>query len=261
MGKNIIHIGDFETSTGNIDGSTNVYLWGFSTLDKKHRYSGVNLSEFFECIKEHKVKRIYFHNLKWDGNFIVNWLLDNGFMPTEEIFTTPDIPNTWSWMCDTNSSIYDLQVNLDGHIIKFSDTAKLLMASVDDLGKMLGMPKLEIDYDKYKFFNTIHEVPPDLIEYLWRDIDIVIDVLKQFKQSYNHHGLTLGSTALKDFKKEYGRWNFVKKFGGYYFEPKTKKRKYNRVLTVEQWDEYKKGYRWRTYCLQWITNRQAYKGH
>lgn len=247
--KNTIHIGDFETSTGNTDGSTNVYLWGYSTLDKKHRYSGVNLDEFFSSIYHHKVKRIYFHNLKWDGNFIVNWLLENNIMPIDEIFTTPDTPNTWSWMCDTNSTIYDLQVNYKGHVIKFSDTAKLLMSSVDNLGKMLGLPKLEIDYHKYKYFETISDVPPDLISYLWRDIDIVIDVLKQFKSAYKNHGLTLGGTALKDFKKEYGRWNFVKKFGGYYYDPKTKERKYHEILDTDTWDEFKKGYRWRTYCI------------
>lgn len=238
-----IHIGDFETSTGNIDGSTNVYLWGISSLDKKHRYLGTHITDMFDTIKYYEIKTVLFHNLSFDGEFITHWLIDNGYKFVDNNFGKPLEPFTFTRMKTDMSIIYDLQVNIDGHVVKFGDTAKLLLASVDKMGKMLGLPKLEIDYDKYKYFESIHHVPDQLIEYLWRDIDIVIDIYSQFKHTFKNHGITLGSTALKDYKKHIGNWEFAKRFGGYFYNPKTRKQEYNNVLTKEQWNEFKKSYR------------------
>lgn len=241
--KSNTYIADFETSTGNIDGSTNVYLWGISSLDKKERYLGVNLNDFFVSVKHYGLKEILFHNLSFDGEFLTHWLVDNGYTFVDDNFSVPFAPNTFTRMKTDMSVIYDLQVNIDGHVVRFGDTAKLLLASVDKMGSMLGMPKLEIDYDKYKYFEHIRDVPPILIDYLWRDIDIVIDVYTQFKRTFKNHGLTLGSTALKDFKKHIGRWEYVKRFGGIYYDKRQEKKVYHEVITKEQWNEFKKSYR------------------
>lgn len=237
------HIGDFETSTGNIDGSTNVYLWGVKSTDNKDIYHGVNLYEFFSTIEFYKIKEILFHNLKFDGKFILHHLLENGFTPIDNPFGTPEDENTFTMLETDKGIIFSIIVNVNGHVIKFGDTARLLASSVDDMGKVLGLPKLTIDYNLYKHFDTIHDVPPILLDYLWRDIDIVIEFYNRFRKQYKTQGITLSSTAMKDFKKHYGKNDFIKKFGGYYFHPYTKKKTYNRVLTIEEWDEIKKSYR------------------
>lgn len=236
-------IADYETSTGNIDGSTNVYLWGISSLDKKDRYIGVTIEEFFATIRYYELPYILFHNLKFDGKFIIHHLIEQGYSFADKPFQTPEEPNTFTMMQTDTSIIYSLVVNMGGHVVKFGDSARLLVSSVDDMGKVLGLPKLMIDYDKYKHFDHIDDVPSMLVDYLWRDIDIVIDFYNQFSSTYKGHGITLGSTAMKNFKKHYGNNEYVKNFGGYFYHQGTKKKVYNPILTLDLWNEFKASYR------------------
>lgn len=242
--KRKTHIGDFETSTGNIDGSTNVYLWGFSDLTKKDRYIGVDCKSFLESVNYYKIKKMYFHNLKWDGKFILHELFNNGYEWVDNPFRNPKNPKQVSWMQDDRGVFYSINVQFpDGSLTQFKDTARLFPMSVDQMGKVLGLPKLRVDYDAYKHFDDISQVPQKLIDYLWRDIDIVIEVYKGFSEIYKGHGVTVGATALKSFKKHYGEYNYVKDFGGKWTDRKTGKIIYNNVLTVEEWEEIALSYR------------------
>lgn len=238
-----ILIADFESSTGNVDGSTNVYLWGISSLDKKDRYIGVHIKDMFATAFHYKLKKVMFHNLSWDGEFIIHWLIKQGYKPAQGLFDDPKDDMTFTRMKTDMGVVFSIKVKNNGHIIQFGDTAKLLVSSVDKMGEMLGLPKLKIDYDKYKYFDKIEDVPAELIEYLWRDIDIVIDIYTVFKKQFKYHGITLGATALKSYKKHLGNWEYVKRFGGRMHDFKTSKKTYHEVLTKEQWDEFKKSYR------------------
>lgn len=243
VGRYNTYVADFETSTGNIDGSTNVYCYGISSMDKSERYIGVNLQEFFDTIYHYKIKKIYFHNTGWDTEFITHWLLENGIMYEHNPFGCPDVPNTFTRMKDNMNKVYDMKINYKGHTVQIMDTAAILLASVKDLGELLKYPKGDIDYDKYKSFDNVDQLPSELVDYLWRDVDIVIDALSRYKENFPTHGITAAGTAMKDFKKHYGKARFIKNFGGYFTDNKTKKKKLINVLTTEQWDEFKFGYR------------------
>lgn len=237
------YIGDFETSTGNKDGSTNVYLWGFSNLDKTERFSGVNLGELLSSIEFWKIKHLGFHNLKFDGQFIIHHLVKEGYTFENNMFNKPTKEKTFTWMKDDMGVNYYLGVNINGHVVEFFDTARLMNSSVKALGEGLGyIQKGEIDYDKYKHFDKISDVPSELLDYLWTDIDIVIDAYIIFRNTYKNHGVTASGTAMKSFKKSYGRKDFMRDFGGIYID-KNGNREVRNVIDVETWDELKKGYR------------------
>lgn len=72
---------DFETSTESwleIDDEARVWLWDICDENYYH-ITGTNITEFFEYLFESDIDYIYFHNLKYDGYYILNWLLRNGF--------------------------------------------------------------------------------------------------------------------------------------------------------------------------------------
>lgn len=70
---------DFET-TGKtnleIDGRVRVWLWSLVRCSSvKEEYYGTTIESFFEKITQLNVEKIWFHNLRFDGSFIVWHLL------------------------------------------------------------------------------------------------------------------------------------------------------------------------------------------
>ena len=80
--KEVWYSADFETDTTNID-STFVWAWGVIEMGKSSRDDfryGTSLSAFFEYVFTLDwTPVLWFHNLKFDGSFIVDWLLREGY--------------------------------------------------------------------------------------------------------------------------------------------------------------------------------------
>ena len=74
-----------------IDNETRVWCWGIqlveenATLDTVH--VGKSINEFMSYCEELGTEQtqVYFHNLKFDGQFIISWLAFNGFEYDEEL--------------------------------------------------------------------------------------------------------------------------------------------------------------------------------
>lgn len=68
---------DFETTTDPND--CRVWGYGYMEIGNKSNYKiGNSMEEFMEWVATCNAN-LYFHNLRFDGEFIVNWLLHNGF--------------------------------------------------------------------------------------------------------------------------------------------------------------------------------------
>ena len=68
---------DFETTTTIED--CRVWAYGYMEIGKKENYKiGNNMDEFMKWVQKSDAD-LFFHNLRFDGEFIVNWLLKNGF--------------------------------------------------------------------------------------------------------------------------------------------------------------------------------------
>ena len=75
--KQLKYVGDFETTTNPDD----VRVWAsclvnIDTLDTA--FIGNNIESFFDYLKD-KNSIVYFHNEKFDGEFILSYLLSHGF--------------------------------------------------------------------------------------------------------------------------------------------------------------------------------------
>ena len=73
---------DFETTT--VEDDCRVWSWGIIQVGKLQNYvDGISLDGFMSHISE-RAAHIYFHNLAFDGTFILDWLLKHGYRWTKE---------------------------------------------------------------------------------------------------------------------------------------------------------------------------------
>ncbi len=97
---------DFETTTDKDD--CRVWAYGLMSVDNHDVFSiGSDLNEFMEYCEQLKTD-IYFHNLRFDGSFIVNWLYRNGFS-----YSDIPYPNTFNTMISKMNQWYSIQVVYD----------------------------------------------------------------------------------------------------------------------------------------------------
>ena len=75
---------DFETATWLED---ETYVWAWATCEignSENLKIGTEIDEFINYCIEEKNSTWYFHNLKFDGEFIIYYLLQNGFKHVEK---------------------------------------------------------------------------------------------------------------------------------------------------------------------------------
>lgn len=91
MRKESFYFADFETSTANTKyfkrtQDTRVLLYCLKNHKGDIISLGVNIKQFFDAIKDMRLTSkeilIYFHNLSFDGDFILKWLAQNKFVAT-----------------------------------------------------------------------------------------------------------------------------------------------------------------------------------
>lgn len=75
-----VYTADFETTGAvnlKIDGCTRVFLWSLVNVKSKQAWYGYDIESFMDKVTELECKRVYFHNLKFDGSFLLSYLLSN----------------------------------------------------------------------------------------------------------------------------------------------------------------------------------------
>lgn len=75
-------VADFETTTQanyERDGCVRVFLWHARRLFLDEEEVGYDIDSFLEFLSSGRVKKIWFHNLKFDGSFILNRILQLGW--------------------------------------------------------------------------------------------------------------------------------------------------------------------------------------
>lgn len=221
---------DFETATWLKD-ETYVWAWAISEIGNPNNIIiGENIESFIDwCIKNHNAI-LYFHNLKFDGEFIICYLFNNGYEYIENKKEKRD--KTFTTLISDMGLFYSIEVYFEtkGKNIKkitFIDSLKILNMSVDMVAKSFGLPisKLELDYNRprekgYK----LQEYEKDYITNDVKIMSLALDVL--FKQNMTY--MTAASDGLHEFKRTLSE------------------RRYNRMfpkLNYNVWNDMKKAYR------------------
>ena len=199
MGKK--YVGDFETATW-FENETYVWAWAVCEIGKEEHIKIDNSIEtFFEfCEKEYN-PIIYFHNLKFDGEFILSYLLEHGFKHIKDKKDKED--KSFTTLITNMGLFYSIEVffkvgNKKVRKVTFYDSLKIIPFSVDQIAKSFNLTeqKLEIDYNKIR--PKGYELTVQELDYIKHDVIIVakaLNVLFQEKLTK----MTEGSNALHDF--------------------------------------------------------------
>jgi hypothetical protein len=188
---------DFETTTDPED--CRVWAYGWMEVGKETNYKiGNSMDEFMQWVVKVQAD-LFFHNQKFDGSFIVNWLFKNGYTYSED-----GEPNTFKTVISNMGSWYiiDISFGYKGkkklHTVIY-DSLKKLPFPVKKIAKdfKLELKKGEIDYHKPRPVG--YKLTEEEYDYVKNDIWIIAKALHiQFNQGLDR--ITNGSDSLKGFK-------------------------------------------------------------
>lgn len=199
------YVADFETTT--FEDDCRVWSWGIIRVGKLSDYvDGTTIDGFINHVSQ-KAQHIYFHNLAFDGSFILDWLLKHGYTWVKE---NPK-PLEFTSLISRMGKFYSITVVFDsGYRVEFRDSYKKLPMSVAGIAKAFNLhdQKLEIDYEE---FRPIGYIPTEQERrYQRNDVAIVAQALEiQFEEKMTK--LTVGADSLNTYKKMTGKL-FTRRF-------------------------------------------------
>ena len=210
------YVADFETTTREED----CRVWAFAVCEVGNTANitiGKTIDEFIDWCKAQKDNpRVFFHNLKFDCQYIIAWLFKNGFKHVEK--AEDKATKTFTTLISDKGMYYSVEIifHRKGKKVKkvtFLDSLKLIPLSVDSIAKAFHLPiqKLKIDYTAHDFLPEGSPLTPEEEEYLKHDVQIVAHAVKFFHDQ-GLEKMTIGSCALNEYKKLITKRRFERYF-------------------------------------------------
>lgn len=266
-----IYACDFETTTTD---PQNVEIWSSCEIEiGEHVESSEEnctwqstMSKFFDWMKSIGDDAcLYFHNLKFDGSYILDYLcksdewklaatssgelLEN--VLDRKKFSEKFKNHMYTYCVTDKNVIYYIKLNIDDKIIMIKDSLKLLPFSLSQIGKSFKTEhqKLEMEYsDKPPGYTPT----PDEMKYIYNDVLVLKEGLEKYAEvaceEINELSLTIGSHCMKQYKKGVG----YREFRATYPSPEKSK-----LPTGETYDTYVR----RSYHGGWCYLKPEYKYH
>lgn len=192
---------DFETSTW-VDDETWVWAWALCDIEDPTKVEvGNSIESFFERIRKESNPYIYFHNLKFDGEFILYYLMKNGY---EYVETKEKRNNTFSTLISDMGLFYSIEVYFEvgkkTKKVTFIDSLKIINQTVESMPKTFKIEenKLEIDYNLPR--EKGHILTKEETDYVKNDVVIVAKAL-HYLFDMGLTKMTAGSNALSEYKQ------------------------------------------------------------
>ena len=205
---------DFETNVNEKD--CRVWAWAVSEIgDINNFIYGNSIDTFIEwCSNKKSNYVLYFHNLKYDSEYILSYLLKNGYEYISNKKYRKD--KTFTCLISGLGMFYSMEIyfkigNKKVNKVTIYDSLKILNMSVDTIAKQFDLPirKLEIDYKEFR--EVGHELTEQEVDYIRNDVEIMSRALKiMFDLGLTK--MTIGSCALHYYKET------IKKFNSYFPE-------------------------------------------
>lgn len=192
---------DFETATW-VPDETWVWAWALCDIEEPtHVEVGNSIDDFMGRIKKEANPYIYFHNLKFDGEFILYYLMKNGF---EHVESKEKRNNTFSTLISDMGLFYSIEVYFEvgkkTKKVTFIDSLKIINQSVESMPKTFKIEenKLEIDYNAPR--EKGHILTGEEEAYIKNDVVIVAKALS-YLFNMGLTKMTAGSNALSEYKE------------------------------------------------------------
>ena len=205
---------DFETATW-LENETYVWAWAVCEIgNEENILIGNEIDSFIDYCKLQKNSVFYFHNLKFDGEFLIYWAETHGFKHVEKREEIEDM--TYTTLISDMGQFYQIvfyfeKGNKTVKKVTFIDSLKIIPFSVEQIAKSFNLPihKLELDYDKPR--EKGHILTDEEMAYIKNDVAIVAKSLKVlFDEGLEK--MTEGANALADFKSMIKKSKFTHYF-------------------------------------------------
>lgn len=201
---------DFETSTEEWlvkdNGVARVWAGCLATIEKEPKVIAItnNIDDFMAKLIKLGNIECYFHNLKYDGEYIVSWLFNNGYKYDDKA----NKEKTFSVVISDAGLWYEITIthkafNKRYVRTKIYDSLKKLPLKVSQIAKAFKLEEAKgsIDYDMYRPIG--YELTDKEKDYIKNDCIIVAKALYiQFEKGLGK--MTIGSDALANFKVDIG---------------------------------------------------------
>lgn len=192
------YVADFETTGVKFyedNGYTKVWLYAICNSNGEIVNWGDSIEKFFKWCCYHPNIDIYFHNEKFDGSFILNYLNERKFPYIDKIKYKDN--RGYGVLVGDEGSFYKITINLcRKKQIRIYDSYKIIPLKVKVIAKSFELPieKEIIDYDDY----IINDIT---LSYVYKDVQIVAKALAFFKNN-GFNKMTIGSNAYNQAKSE-----------------------------------------------------------
>ena len=209
-------VADFETTTR----ADNCHVWAYAICEVENKDNiiiGTTIDDFMKWCEERKENdTVFFHNLKFDSQFIMNYLFKNDYIHT--VNPEDKKSRTFNTLISDKGLYYQVEVIFEKkgkkvNKVVFQDSLKLIPLSVEAIAKSFKLPisKLEIDYDAHNNLPIGSPLTKEEEEYIKHDVQIVAYAIEYF-YSQGLDRMTIGSCALAEYKKIITKRDFKRFF-------------------------------------------------
>lgn len=215
-----VYVGDFETTV--YKGQTFTEVWASAVVELFTEeviiFHSIEDTYNFLISQDSSVL-IYYHNLKFDGSFWLDYLLikqkfNHSYVQLNEQGTSfawnkeKDMKNhELKYSISDRGQWYSITFKERGHLIEIRDSLKLLPFSVREIGNSFKTKhhKLDMEYSGFRFAGC--EITKEEQEYIANDVLVVKEALETMYEQ-NHKKLTIGACCLAEFKTLcFGEWD------------------------------------------------------
>lgn len=192
---------DFETTT--VETDCRVWAWCVCEIGNTNNICyGVSIETFIKWCSVHNGSRIYFHNLKFDGKFILDYILKNGWEWVES--SDFACQNKFTTLISDMSQWYSIKMWFSAtRCVEFLDSLKIIPLPIAKIPKAFGfdVEKLELDYETNREIG--HELTQHEKDYISHDVIIAAMAMEtMFNQGMKR--ITAGSNAFHDYQNMLG---------------------------------------------------------
>lgn len=225
---------DFETTVYKGQDRTDVWSSAFAELFDESDEVTIHHSiretyDYFSGMKEDII--IYYHNLKFDGAFWIDFLMtEMGYTTALESTQFGEhkaekwldnkrmLPGTLKCSISSMGQWYTVTFRTKNNVIELRDSLKLLPFKLERIGKSFKLKhqKLEMNYDGFRFPGC--EIKEEEQKYIANDVLVLKEAL-EFMFTEGHDKLTIGACCLSEFVNGYGKEDYDAMFPDLYKMP------------------------------------------
>lgn len=215
MGKTVkkyrYFMGDFETTV--YQGQLRTDVWASAVVEFGSEDVTVlhSINETWDLLKSLDGNIcIYYHNLKFDGAFWLDFFLTELHLPQAVEDPSADQPmfldpwkmvnNTFQYAISEDGQWYSITIRQKNRFIEIRDSLKLLPFTVKAIGKDFHTKhkKLDMEYEGFRYPGC--KITDEEQAYIKNDVLVVKEALEILFQE-GHNKLTIGSCCLSEYKR------------------------------------------------------------